>query len=155
MLGLHLRYTLFFLYTSYSIFFLMIRRPPRSTRTDTLFPYTTLFRSQFHLRVNAKGILPWPPADVLALLPAPDIADAVITLAEHAELVRSLVDSSIHLTIMPYIEDIAFPALAKSGYQTLLPDVDGAALWDEQYGFPQAPTIMANTFGEVLRLESD
>src|SRR3546814_15789659 len=27
------------------MFFLMIRRPPRSTRTDTLFPYTTLFRS--------------------------------------------------------------------------------------------------------------
>src|SRR3546814_11646429 len=32
--------------TSDSVFFfLMIRRPPRSTRTDTLFPYTTLFRS--------------------------------------------------------------------------------------------------------------
>src|SRR3546814_20271649 len=29
----------------YLFFFLMIRRPPRSTRTDTLFPYTTLFRS--------------------------------------------------------------------------------------------------------------
>src|SRR3546814_3618375 len=29
------------------MFFLMIRRPPRSTRTDTLFPYTTLFRSFF------------------------------------------------------------------------------------------------------------
>src|SRR3546814_4859928 len=28
-----------------SFFFLVIRRPPRSTRTDTLFPYTTLFRS--------------------------------------------------------------------------------------------------------------
>src|SRR3546814_1180108 len=28
------------------MFFLMIRRPPRSTRTDTLFPYTTLFRSE-------------------------------------------------------------------------------------------------------------
>src|SRR3546814_15341033 len=27
------------------VFFLMLRRPPRSTRTDTLFPYTTLFRS--------------------------------------------------------------------------------------------------------------
>src|SRR3546814_18186164 len=27
------------------LFFLMIRPPPRSTRTDTLFPYTTLFRS--------------------------------------------------------------------------------------------------------------
>src|SRR3546814_956302 len=29
----------------------MIRRPPRSTRTDTLFPYTTLFRSVAYLRV--------------------------------------------------------------------------------------------------------
>src|SRR3546814_5797002 len=36
-----------FFYHSFSslFFFLMIRRPPRSTRTDTLFPYTTLFRS--------------------------------------------------------------------------------------------------------------
>src|SRR3546814_2524100 len=32
------------------VFFLMIRRPPRSTRTDTLFPYTTLFRSQSYRR---------------------------------------------------------------------------------------------------------
>src|SRR3546814_2270293 len=30
----------------FSVFFLMIRRPPRSTLTDTLFPYTTLFRSR-------------------------------------------------------------------------------------------------------------
>src|SRR3546814_201646 len=30
----------------FDFFFLMIRRPPRSTRTDTLFPYTTLFRSE-------------------------------------------------------------------------------------------------------------
>src|SRR3546814_16198134 len=35
---LHIQFFLFF--------FLMIRRPPRSTRTDTLFPYTTLFRSE-------------------------------------------------------------------------------------------------------------
>src|SRR3546814_2403581 len=34
-----------FLIVSFFFFFLMIRRPPRSTRTDTLFPYTTLFRS--------------------------------------------------------------------------------------------------------------
>src|SRR3546814_3843346 len=33
------------LYLCLFFFFLMIRRPPRSTRTDTLFPYTTLFRS--------------------------------------------------------------------------------------------------------------
>src|SRR3546814_8555780 len=34
------------MYCSIICFLLMIRRPPRSTRTDTLFPYTTLFRSR-------------------------------------------------------------------------------------------------------------
>src|SRR3546814_3007945 len=37
-------------------FFLMIRRPPRSTRTDTLFPYTTLFRSPGPVLCLAAGI---------------------------------------------------------------------------------------------------
>src|SRR3546814_4718428 len=41
-------------------FFLMIRRPPRSTRTDTLFPYTTLFRSPSGAAVN-MGALKAPP----------------------------------------------------------------------------------------------
>src|SRR3546814_7466782 len=36
-------------------FFLMIRRPPRSSRTDTLFPYTTLFRSLRLLLADAFG----------------------------------------------------------------------------------------------------
>src|SRR3546814_17545624 len=39
-------------YLSYVFFFLMLRRPPRSTRTDTLFPYTTLFRSS---RLSDRG----------------------------------------------------------------------------------------------------
>src|SRR3546814_11436389 len=61
-------------YTSYSsllhslFFFLMIRRPPRSTRTDTLFPYTTLFRSPAQYlaaKADRKGIRlhPAPAAD--------------------------------------------------------------------------------------------
>src|SRR3546814_17777193 len=46
-----------YLLLSCGVFFLMIRRPPRSTRTDTLFPDTTLFRShilrgKFHLRAR-------------------------------------------------------------------------------------------------------
>src|SRR3546814_17479112 len=41
-----LYFCLFTLSYSLFIFFLMIRRPPRSTRTDTLFPYTPLFRSR-------------------------------------------------------------------------------------------------------------
>src|SRR3546814_16289947 len=41
----------------YIFFFLMIRRPPRSTRTDTLFPYTTLFRSCNEFRANVDRIM--------------------------------------------------------------------------------------------------
>src|SRR3546814_11333651 len=33
----------------------MIRRPPRSTRTDTLCPYTTLFRSEVAARIDVSG----------------------------------------------------------------------------------------------------
>src|SRR3546814_1375499 len=40
--------------SSVFFFFLMYRRPPRSTRTDTLFPYTTLFRS---IRINGMSFL--------------------------------------------------------------------------------------------------
>src|SRR3546814_5282521 len=36
----------------------MIRRPPRSTRTDTLFPYTTLFRSTHDGKPQTHGVAP-------------------------------------------------------------------------------------------------
>ncbi len=111
--------------------------------------------AEFHLRVNAKGILPWPPVDVLALLPAPDIAGAVVALAEQAELVRSLVDTSTHLTIMPSIDGITFPALAKSGYHTLFPDAEGAIAWVDELGLRQASSSLAGLFGEVLSLAGE
>src|SRR3546814_9632878 len=58
------------------IFFLMIRRPPRSTRTDTLFPYTTLFRSTMS---NAAGIFSqW--------LKQPESLPAGFTLGNRCEL---------------------------------------------------------------------
>src|SRR3546814_20626615 len=41
--------------------FLMIRRPPRSTRTDTLFPYTTLFRSSHDGSLH-RGLITLPLA---------------------------------------------------------------------------------------------
>src|SRR3546814_17299247 len=61
------------------VFFLMIRRPPRSTRTDTLFPYTTLFRSVIDAAVVAFGVVARVPAQQRqqpALLRAPDDAVA-------------------------------------------------------------------------------
>src|SRR3546814_12361620 len=58
-------------------FLLMIRRPPRSTRTDTLFPYTTLFRSSF-LRevVGRRG------EDVRQVVPDVAVAVAVVVDGE-------------------------------------------------------------------------
>src|SRR3546814_7807815 len=50
------------------IFFLMIRRPPRSTRTDTLFPYTTLFRSADG--VLERFALRWYPEAALTVVMA-------------------------------------------------------------------------------------
>src|SRR3546814_4929408 len=47
----------------------MIRRPPRSTRTDTLFPYTTLFRSARERRVGAARRMDDQPRDADPALP--------------------------------------------------------------------------------------
>src|SRR3546814_13997041 len=67
----------------------MIRRPPRSTRTDTLFPYTTLFRSDAHasdrrrdLLLAERGYASLRPiaADIFADTPA--IGRAIVAMLE-------------------------------------------------------------------------
>src|SRR3546814_1322409 len=81
------------------LFFLMIRRPPRSTRTDTLFPYTTLFRSS---RVDdlaaaeaAGNPLPLGFADRLvavkrALATKPTLRQPISRSEEHTSELQSL-----------------------------------------------------------------
>src|SRR3546814_17533233 len=59
----------------------MIRRPPRSTRTDTLFPYTTLFRSRFQLVIDR--IIDFRTADRIV-----DVALNEGRVAEHAEMAQ-------------------------------------------------------------------
>src|SRR3546814_12916868 len=62
--------------------FLMNRRPPRSTRTDTLFPYTTLFRSVRHRVPHDLGDI----ADAIVLGGGADVEDlAVHGLARRLE----------------------------------------------------------------------
>src|SRR5213082_3779066 len=46
-----------FVFFFFFFIFLMIRRPPRSTLCQTLFPYTTLFRSAFTNRVSARSVV--------------------------------------------------------------------------------------------------
>src|SRR3546814_9683358 len=60
----------------------MIRRPPRSTRTDTLFPYTTLFRS-ISTSGTALSSMHWtyPHDELLALRRKADAAEAAAPVA--------------------------------------------------------------------------
>src|SRR3546814_8201980 len=82
------------MYTSFvDVFFLMIRRPPRSTRTDTLFPYTTLFRSEGLRLLNTT------PADVVLLdigMPKKNGYEALMAIkAAHGNLPVLIITSEL------------------------------------------------------------
>src|SRR3546814_12639962 len=86
-------------YLSFTSFFLMIRRPPRSTRTDTLFPYTTLFRSKLG---RTTGL--------------PDIAERVPSARRPALAALMEKNSFTNGTLTPY-ESWAAALLLSSGLQ--------------------------------------
>src|SRR3546814_20340179 len=65
----------------------MIRRPPRSTRTDTLFPYTTLFRSDVNLDL-VTDIIACPGLDYCSLANARSIPVAQKIAQRFADLER-------------------------------------------------------------------
>src|SRR3546814_13900291 len=73
------------------LFCLMIRRPPRSTRTDTRLPYTTLFRS---MRLDAIVLDIWSPDDdaagLIAELRARRPALPILMLTAHASVARAV-----------------------------------------------------------------
>src|SRR3546814_5179467 len=77
-------------------FFLMIRRPPRSTRTDTLFPYTTLFRStrQSKIKWSACKNKPRSQRNSLEYIRAPPYTavhhDNELRSEEHTSELQSL-----------------------------------------------------------------
>src|SRR3546814_13403241 len=88
----------------YSIFFLMIRRPPRSNRTDTLFPYTTLFRSfgrqkgHTELYRGAEYVVDFlPKIRVEVVLPAA-MVDAAIDAIIKAAFTGKIGDGKIFVT---------------------------------------------------------
>src|SRR3546814_10983314 len=72
----------------------MIRRQPRSTRTDTLFPYTTLFRSRKH---HAAIIDRIGEIDMLAI-------HSKVDAAHHAEIEPRRRDDDVGLKLLPGFE---------------------------------------------------
>src|SRR3546814_14767880 len=73
----------------------MLRRPPRSTRTDTPFPYTTLFRSPAPEPGPAKPAKAESAAQTLAAASEATSSAAEPQLAEGAELVRTTVREAL------------------------------------------------------------
>src|SRR3546814_20091538 len=77
-------------------FFLMIRLPPRSTRTDTLFPYTTLFRSDVNTVVQDPHLSEAPVRHVVHCVPrllrgrAQQIRREIRRSEEHTSELQSL-----------------------------------------------------------------
>src|SRR3546814_915150 len=85
-------------------FFLMIRRPPRSTRTDTLFPYTTLFRSVTSGKYSGN------------ILPPQTIGDGkreaiVGFLKEWKSNPNDCYGYGDHISDLPLLESVGFPVV--------------------------------------------
>src|SRR3546814_19116144 len=72
-----------------NIFFLMIRRPPRSTRTDTLFPYTTLFRSVYEAGLSPL-VLETGASALIAPLLTGEALPRPVAVARLADLTRGV-----------------------------------------------------------------
>src|SRR3546814_14868937 len=93
----------------YIFFFFMLRRPPRSTRTDTLFPYTTLFRS-------IGGVIEcaaFPVADARA----GQIVAAAIVRDETAEIN----EASIQRDLRPLLSSFKIPKIIRFVERLALP----------------------------------
>src|SRR3546814_9159579 len=85
--------------TLFSLFFLMIRRPPRSTRTDTLFPYTTLFRS-----LVVKTFIGWVTGSSIGAA----VAHSITVLAGEWPVVRDKRRSEEHTSELQSLMRISY-----------------------------------------------
>src|SRR3546814_17390944 len=101
----------------------MIRRPPRSTRTDPLFPYTTLFRSAFGQRRRGQPTehvdqrdtyLVRCPGDLRIAMIADRLMDAVFDRNEH-EIAGMIADTAIDRDFLQYLRGTEIANWAEEG----------------------------------------
>src|SRR3546814_20579827 len=120
--------TLVLCFLMFSLFFvLMIRRPPRSTRTDTLFPYTTLFRSAlglgFYLMLYGAPAAP-PIALAPTAAPPSTTKPMAVATVEPAAVAEPVAPAPVAET--PAAETAAAPALPEPTFG-ILPIAPGRA----------------------------
>src|SRR3546814_9484466 len=90
----------------------MIRRPPRSTRTDTLFPYTTLFRSYSAGTGHRRRAPPWRPVP------------ARCSVARHWQEARTPRRSEEHTSELQSIMRISYAAFCLKKKNTTMAKVE-------------------------------
>src|SRR3546814_15839256 len=102
----------------------MIRRPPRSTRTDTLFPYTTLFRSAPAKRygINQKTVAKWKKRTAVKDLPTgpKDVHSTVLSIEEEAIIVAFRKHTLLPLVDCLYALQATIPHLTRSSLHRCL-----------------------------------
>src|SRR3546814_18911131 len=92
-------------------FFLMIRRPPRSTRTDTLFPYTTLFRS--HPRAHPAATPPITGRD----MPLPTRVKIVeVSPRDGLQNEKELISTDIKVELVDRLTAAGFPNIEATSF---------------------------------------
>src|SRR3546814_10409301 len=96
----------------------MIGRPPRSTRTDTLFPYTTLFRSPDNR---------WPSSvDVTPVTPEARVDGLRVTMVGHATLLVQI--AGLNILTDPVWSDRASPVAFAGPRRVTSPGIELGAL---------------------------
>src|SRR3546814_3265678 len=95
-----------------SFFFLMIRPPPRSTRTDTLFPYTTLFRSD---RIAPRRLDFDHVGAKIRQQPRAERCSDKMTDLEHAKTIENLLHTRPSSAVMrfTFVHEIGFVATGR------------------------------------------
>src|SRR3546814_271435 len=100
----------------------MIRRPPRSTRTDTLFPYTTLFRSRGMSNVNVKRLVENIRSGTSVYTPLVELVVNAIQAIDEKKIANGLIEIEVIRNGQADIID-------------RLEDVDGFIVKDNGIGF--------------------
>ena len=105
------------------------------------------------VRENQDSLLPWPPSDVLALIPLKSFAD-IGDANQTATIIRNNLPTTIRLTVIPTIKGLTIPNFGLSGYENLLPLPNEALNWIGQLGLPFFHSELSATFDRAITFAS-